>query len=67
MLHSSGVASLNLTTLYLLFQFTIVVIAPYSHTTRAVQELILQLLTYCPHIRASLLASIVAISGIVGA
>ena len=39
----------------------------YSHTSRTAQELILQLLTYCPHIRASLLASLVSISGIVGA
>ena len=39
----------------------------YSHTSRTAQGLILQLLTYYPHIRASLLASIVSISGIVGA
>ena len=44
----------------------IIVSVLYSHTSRTAQELILQLLTYCLQIRASLLASIVSISGIVG-
>ena len=35
-------------------------------TVPAWYNLILQLLTYCLHIRASLLASLVSISGIVG-
>ena len=52
----------ELTTILSLIKISVL----YSHTSRTAQEIILQLLTYCLHIRASLLASLVSISGIVG-